>query len=228
MALDKLLRKALERHSKRDYREAAKLYKKILAADPKHLDGNYLLGTLYAECGEGAKAIMYLSKASVINPASPQVQINLANVYLTSGQREQAVNHYRQAIALASHMYEAHLGLGSALLELNRDLEMAEQSLRKAASVAPNGAIPAIRYQMGMLLKRQGKLDEAKKELEAIRESVPYFPRINAMLGQLCLEQGNKDAAAEYFREGCRINPDDAECASLLATAQGEPASPSA
>ncbi|UFS71956.1 tetratricopeptide repeat protein [Geomonas sp. RF6] len=219
MALDKLLRKALEKHNKRDYREAAKLYKKILAADPKHLDGNYLLGTLYAECGEGDKAIFYLSKACLINPMSPKVQVNLGNVYLTAGMADKAVSHYRQAIGLASHMFEAHLGLGSALLELNQDLDQAEQALRKAAMLAPR--VPAIRYTIGMLLQRQGRLDEAVKELEAVREMIPSFPRINAVLGSISLQQGNKETAASYFREGCRINPEDAECASLLAEAEG-------
>ena len=77
MSIDKLLRKAIEKHENLEYEEAGKLYRKILSTKPRHLDANYLLGTLYSECGDYEKAKQHLARASLINPNSPMVQVNL-------------------------------------------------------------------------------------------------------------------------------------------------------
>ena len=218
MSADKLLRKAIEKHEKLEFQEAGKLYRKILASNPRHLDANYLLGTLYAECGDLEKAKQHLTKAASINPTSPMVQVNLGNVYRKLGTPELAVSSYSRARQLMPTLYQAHLGLGSALLELGEDHEKALECFQKALSLAPG--TPEIYHQLAMLFMKNNLMDEALKLLEIVRSTNPNFPDIDQDMGLICLKEGKNETAAEYFREACRISPGNPNAAFLLEIAE--------
>lgn len=224
MSADKLLKMALEKHQCGNFPEAIKLYGKILAKIPRHLDANYLLGTLYAELGEYEKGAQYLLKASAINPNSPQVHVNLGHLYRKLGAPDLAAKYFTRAKQLSPRMYEAHLGLGSALLELNEDFDKVAACLQKAQALAPN--VPETYHQMGMLYAKKGNPDEAVKLLETARAMNPGFPNINWDLGLICLKKGDLEAAGEYFRASCAVSPNHAESAFFLDVVEGRPPAP--
>lgn len=226
MSIDKLLRRAIDQHNNREYEEAARLYSKILSGKPRHLDANYLLGTLYAECGDCEKAKKYLERAAQIDPRSPMVQVNLGNVYRQAGEPELAVKSFTRARQAMPNLYQAHLGLGSVLLQLDQDLEMASACLREALSLAPE--VPEIYYQIGLLSKKLGKLDEALELLESARDMNPNIPGIDAEIGAVYsgigltfLKKGDNEKAAGYFREACRLSPDNINGILFLEIAEG-------
>jgi predicted TPR repeat methyltransferase len=219
MSVDKMLKKAIAKHENLEYEEAGKLYRTILSTKPRHLDANYLLGTLYAECGDFEKAKQHLAKAALIDPHSPMVQVNLGNVYRKLGSSDLAVKYFSRARQLMPTLYQAHLGLGSALLELNQDFDKAAECFQRALSLAPY--VPEIYQQMGQLLARNGNFDEALRMFEVARSMNPGFPDINFDMGLICLRGDRKEAAAECFREACRIAPDKVNAAFFLEIAEG-------
>lgn len=219
MSIDKLLRKAIEQHEKREYEEAAKLYRKILSAKPRHLDANYLLGTLYAENGDFESAQQYLVKASQIGPNSPLVQVNLGNVYRKLKSFELAEKCFKRALQLAPNLFQAELGLGSTLLDSDKDYEKAAECFQKARALAPD--VPEIYHQMGILSVRTGDLNEALKLLEKARSMNPKIPDIQLEIGRIHLREGNTAEAADYFREACSLSPDSIKAAYFLEVAEG-------
>jgi VWFA-related protein len=60
----------------------------------------------------------------------------LGSAYLDLGRNDDARAEFRQAVALDDHLPNSHLNLGVAQLALN-DYPAAEESLRKASSIAP-------------------------------------------------------------------------------------------
>src|SRR6266568_808238 len=221
MAVDKLLRKAIEMHESLEYEEAGKLYRKILSAKPRHLDANYLLGTLYAEVDDFEKAKQYLTRAAQIDPRSPMVQVNLGNVYRRLGNPDLAIKCFTRARQLMPTLSEAHLGLGSSQMELGEDFDKVMDSFNRALALTPD--VPEIYHAIGMLLDRYGNVDDALKMFETARDLNPNLPKINSVLGCICLREGRIEKAAEYFREACRISADDFKAAYFLAIAEGRP-----
>ena len=69
-SLDKLAAKASRAFGQGDYPKAKTLLRKLLKADASHLDGLYLLGTLYAEQVNYAEADKMLDRATTLHPRS--------------------------------------------------------------------------------------------------------------------------------------------------------------
>ena len=81
-------------------------------------------------------AVEHLAKAIAIYPSFVAARNALGTAYLNLGQNEKARDEFSQAIVLDDHMPNSYLNLGCAQLAL-REYPAAEESLRKASSVAP-------------------------------------------------------------------------------------------
>jgi protein O-GlcNAc transferase len=84
--------------------DAIRELEKRLKSDSALLANQYLihfiLGTLYQEQGETAKAIPLLETAARLNPESADAHYNLGLAYELSGRRNEAKVHYSQALRL--------------------------------------------------------------------------------------------------------------------------------
>jgi tetratricopeptide (TPR) repeat protein len=88
-------------------------------------------------------------------------------------------------------------------------------NLPEFANIPPNGLIeitaPAVDYrrhmEKGKQLTDKGLLAEAQVELEKSLELKPDYPETLVSYGYLLSEQGQKDAAVEYFRKALAIEP---------------------
>lgn len=94
------LRKAMAAYRNRDAARAAELFEQVLGDDPDCVDALYLLGTLRAEGGDLAAAERLLERAGRLQPDSPYIQTNLANVFLMQGRSERAAPALQRALAL--------------------------------------------------------------------------------------------------------------------------------
>jgi predicted TPR repeat methyltransferase len=219
MSIKKLLATAIEKHKSAEYEKAIKLYTKILSAESGHLDANYLLGTLYIEYGDYKKAQMYLTKAIRINPNSPYINVNLGHLYRKLGSHDLAVNYFSHACQLMPSLCEAHLGLGTALLELGVDLDKAADCFKRALFLAPN--VPEAYHQLAVLSGLKGNTDEAFELFEKARSLNPQLPGIHFDIGKMYLTAGLAEKAAEHLTEACRVSPGDVKAAYFLAIAEG-------
>jgi VWFA-related protein len=83
-----------------------------------------------------AAAIEHLSKATVIYPSFVAAHNALGTAYLNLSQNEEARGEFDKAVTLDDHLPNSYLNLGCANLAL-KDYAAAEDSLRKASSIAP-------------------------------------------------------------------------------------------
>lgn len=81
-------------------------------------------------------AMEHLGKATTIYPSFVAAHNALGSDYLSLGQKEQARGEFAQAVALDDHLPNSFLNLGCADLALEH-YAVAEESLRKASSLAP-------------------------------------------------------------------------------------------
>jgi VWFA-related protein len=81
-------------------------------------------------------AVEHLAKSIAIYPKFVAAHNALGTAYLDLGRTELALSEFTQSVALDEHLPNSYLNLGCAQLEL-KQYSAAEESLRKASSIAP-------------------------------------------------------------------------------------------
>jgi len=111
---------------------------------------------------EQANNIELVKFAKSWSPHDPQIPLAEGQVWLKAGDERKVVSAYETAVSLSPRDYRLWLALGLARDRMD-DTAGGEKAIRQAISLAPYYAIP--RWQLGNLLLRQGRLDEAFAEL---------------------------------------------------------------
>jgi predicted TPR repeat methyltransferase len=202
----KYFKKGLNKQKEQDFAAAESFYKRALRFDPMHLDANYLLGTLYAEQGELAKALKFLLQAAEINPRSHMIQNNLGNIYQLSGQFDKAIVCYQRALKLEPNMPEVHNNLGNIYKNQEQFIE-AEACYRRALLLRPN--FVEVYCNLGGVLRCQKKLHEAIENYRLALDLSPSFKAAYEGLGISYTELGERDQAIDCFKRYLELDPGD-------------------
>jgi Flp pilus assembly protein TadD len=122
------------------------------------------------------------------------------------GKTEEAIAHYRKAIAILPTFVDAHYNLAVDLARLGRTDE-AISSYRKTLEYNPRHAFA--HNNLGVLLAERGELDAAIAQYkEAIRIRYNFLRAYNN-LGAALGQQGKLDESIHYLSQAARINPQD-------------------
>ncbi len=196
---------AIRHHQAGNFREAERLYRRILRRDPRHVDALNLLGVLAAQLGRPDIAIDYIGRALRVDGANPVFHYNIAMAYQAAGDRERAIASYRRAVDLKPEYGDALSNLGNLLLDQGKAKD-AEASYRKAVRLDP--ASPMVHNNLGVaLLARKAFDDAAVCFREALRLKPDYAEAHNG-LGAALMGQENYHEAAACLREALRLKPD--------------------
>jgi Flp pilus assembly protein TadD len=82
------------------YEEAARALREGLKKNPQSALGYFLLGAVSTRTGDLAAAERHLQTAAELDPAMPGVRVELANLYLQSGRKEDAVRELKSFVQL--------------------------------------------------------------------------------------------------------------------------------
>ncbi len=123
IATGQVLQAAQRLHREGDAAGAARLYARVLAAEPDNgaaLDG---AGTAALQLGRHRRAALLLARARAVGVRTPELLSNLAVARKAAGDFAEAEGLLREAIALAPAFAEARLNLGNLLRETGRAAE---------------------------------------------------------------------------------------------------------
>lgn len=129
---------------------------------------------------------------------------NLANALARQGQIDQAIQSYRQALALDPTSVAAHFNLGNALLKKG-DLKAAARQFQEAIRLGPDFP-EAYRNAAGVLVE----LGDLEGAIEMLRKAVAADPRQAEgyyYLGTALGKQGRLTEAVEQLRRAIAIRP---------------------
>lgn len=98
--------KARELHKKGDFQEAIDMYKRILEADPGHINTLNNLGVIYFHLNDLALASASFEKAIRLNPEYVNSYYNLACLYARSGELPESLAVLKKAISLDQSVRE--------------------------------------------------------------------------------------------------------------------------
>lgn len=145
--------------------EARRLLEDTAAARPQAIEPLVELAQLEERAGNPAGAVAAYRRALERAPANPGILNNLAYLLTADpASRDEAVALAEKALAQAPTSAAIADTLGWALYHKG-ELDRAEALLSRVAKAAP--AAGEVRYHLGMVYAKQGKTEEARRELEA-------------------------------------------------------------
>lgn len=209
------LEQAIKHHQAGRLSQAAALYRKILARDPRCADALHLLGVVAHQTGQSADAVKLIRQAAAITPENPAIHSNLGEAYRHLRMLNEAVACFDTALALQPSYPTALNNLGNALHALGRQRE-ALDSYQRAIALQPNDA--TIHNNLGNLFKDEGELDLAVSCFERALALKSDFAEARHNLGIVHQLQHRLEEATADFQQALAWKPDDAEFNNSLAS----------
>ncbi|OFW29416.1 MAG: hypothetical protein A3H97_17210 [Acidobacteria bacterium RIFCSPLOWO2_02_FULL_65_29] len=212
------------------YDAAASCYLTAQALVPDDARWPYYLGHLYRIKGEAAKAAEFFSRALGLQPADTPTLIWLGEMYLDQDRPDQAEPLFLQALSRDPSSAAALSGAGRAALT-KHDLARAIDYLERALAAEPRAL--GLHYSLAAAYRGLGQLDRARTHVERrgsgrpvphdplmeTYEAVLHSPLTYETQGLRALESGQVKEAADLFRKGLELAPDDPGLFHRLGTA---------
>jgi SAM-dependent methyltransferase/Flp pilus assembly protein TadD len=195
MRPDETLMAAVRHHQAGQFAEADRLYRKVLAAEPRNIHALHLRGALAHAQGHNEDAVKLIGRAIAIDATVPDFHYNIGLALWALDRKSEASEHWGRAVALNPNFAQARLNLGNALREEGRfDEAIAQHS----AAVQLQPQSPAAHNSLGLSLAKARREDEAMAHYQHAIERQPGFidPYLNlAMLHSNRGEAGQAVAA---------------------------------
>ena len=204
-ALLEMFTDAVRQHRAGQLANAETLYRRILAADPRHADSMHLLGVLAHQAGRNERASDLIGRAIAINGKVASYHYNLGNALVGQNRLDDAAACFRRAVALQPDHADACGNLGSILTMQGR-FDDGIACLREVVRLRPDHA--DAHYNLGTALARRWAVDEAATSL---RRAVELRPNADACnnLANLLKDCARPEEALAAYDQALAIRPDD-------------------
>jgi tetratricopeptide (TPR) repeat protein len=150
------------------------------------------------------------------NPGCWMAHYNLGIVLSEQGEAYQAIDHYRQAVALRPDYAEAHYNLGRLLVEQGQ-LADAIAHYERAAAINPADA--EAQNNLGVTLFGMGRTDDAIAHYQKALEIRPEYAEASCNLANALIAKGDFDGAIVCYTACLAAIPDQEQAQYNLASA---------
>lgn len=217
IAIEELLRRAVNLHQAGQLGDAEKLYRDVLAASPDNADALNLLGVILKQRGAPLDALPLIEKAVALAPEHRSARFNLVRLFEQLERYADAATHCRELVRLDPQDADLHFQNANFLQRLGQNDE-AIVAYARAAELAPDK--PQASHNLGLLHYQAGRFEEAIvafRQSLAARSDLPVVHRAIG-LAYLALARGNE--AVHHLREAARLLPGRVDVQLELARAE--------
>jgi tetratricopeptide (TPR) repeat protein len=190
------------------FNEAIIIFDELLKKQPNDFNVLQVLGALYSQTKQPAKAVDALSRALEINPNFVEAYYNRSIALNELGLLQEALVGYDKAISINSNYADAHFNRGNVLNELGR-LEEALESYDKAISIKADYA--EAYSNRGIALQRCERLEEALADYDKAISIKADYAEAYSNRGTVFKELGRLEEALESYDKAISIKADYAE-----------------
>jgi len=193
-----LLREALGHHQAGRLPEAERLYRQVLASEPRQADALHLLGVLAHQVGRHDVAVELIGQAIAVKGDEPNFHGHLGVALKHLGRLDEAVASYDRSLASRPDHAETHNNRAMALQAAGR---LAEALAAFDRALALRGDYAEAANHRGTVLSALGRLDEAVASFDRALASRPDLVDAHGNRGIALMALGRVgDAVASYDR----------------------------
>ncbi|WP_167482011.1 tetratricopeptide repeat protein [Leptospira andrefontaineae] len=176
-----------------------------------------MAGNLFNEINDPDAAIDAYKQGLSSSPDDPYLTYNLALSYFKKGEIPQAEEHFKLVVMRARGGKLAALSnsyLGN--ISYNRgDYVSAEHYFREAATITPNDAKAL--YNLSIVLKKNGKLEESVKYLELANQAGSNDPELFRSIAEGFEQLNQGEQSINALQKGLKYNPNNLDLLFQLA-----------
>lgn len=199
-----LLAAAGDAHRRRDFDEAIRLYKALLAIEPGRADVMFALANCELSRGRKAEAEAGYRAVVALRPDAGLAHANLGTLLAERGLLDDALDCYGRAIA-AGDSALVRFNLANVQKDLGR-IEESVANLRRAVELDP--AMADAHYNLANSLGAPEQSDEAIRHYRLALAQRPGFVEAHHNLGNLLEKSGRVREAIECYRAALALRPD--------------------
>ncbi len=184
-----------------------------------HLDRGWDL----AQKGDGPGAVECARRALELDPQSPEVHNLMGYAAALEGDADDALDHYRQAIALDETYFEAMLNAAEVLIAPLGDFDSAIGQIEEALDYAETDEEIAdcILLKVDALMAKTD-LEEAKRAMKMLPDGPFNGPTYLFLIGRAWYELGEIDKAAPLIEQAVKADPASADAHYYLGLVRDE------
>ena len=174
----------------------------------------------WRQCGMYADIETLWRVTMAKNPNSWLAHNNLGKELLRTGQVDDAIVHFQQAVKIEPQYPSAQINLGIALFQKGQ-VDQAIAQFQKILEMEIGPMVVGVHHLLATALLQEGRVDEAIIQYQKVLEMKPGDAATHNNLGDFLLQKGQKDEAITRFEKTLelRIQPDAAEVHNNLGNA---------
>lgn len=196
--------------------DAQRLYREVLARQPRHAGALHLLGVVAHQSGRPDTAIDLIGRALKLDPRSVEAHVNLANALKDQDRLDPAIRHYRRALTLRPNDPAIHYSVGVAC-QLHGRPKDAAAHYERALALCPD-LVEAL-LNLGTIRAEQSDLAGAVECFRRAATLRPDYLAAQTNLGIVLGRQGDREAALTALSLAAVIAPSDADVHQRLGAA---------
>jgi len=200
----------------RDQKEDAKRnFEKAVELHPDHLNAQIQLADLAFKSSDYKSAINVCKELVRIRSYEPQYHYHLGKAYLSDGQLDAAVEHFRTAVKI----YDNYLSARRALVEIYKyqnKLNEAVEEYEAILALNPPDAV-RIRGNLADVYLKLGQYEEAAEQCEIILQTNPDEIPIREALATIYFEIDKYEEAILMSQRILAKDPNNAQAREVLA-----------
>lgn len=202
--LQALFRQALALHNQGQLEPARRIYREVLAQQPRHFDSLHMLGVLSAQMQDPAESIRLIDQAIAVNPQVASAYANRGNALSQLHQYRAALQSYDMAIARRPGYANAYANRGRALLALGR-FDEALASFDTALATLTDRA--DLWCDRGVVLGKLGQSRAALASHDRALQLNPNLVEAHYNRAVLLYETGQLTPALESYDRALTLQP---------------------
>jgi len=195
---------------KKAFIKAIANYKKALELDPKHINSQIKLATIYVIAGTDdyiVKAKKLLDEVKEVDPGNSEAAFVSATILYKSGDVDQAVKKMASVLEDDKHLVGGIVMLSNIYISKSRDGE-AIQLLQKGVNDNPKEVY--LLTSLAKIQTKNGDLDSAEKNIKKAIEIDPDTFTLKVGLSAFYAGSNQLDKAKSILHQGIEQDPDDA------------------
>lgn len=184
--------------------EAFKLGEQYLAKHPGSVEGFEILGISSEINNKHNEAESYLLQALKADPSRSQTKIELAAVYVASGNQDKAKGFLEELIKSDPQNSRAYYML-AAMEKGAGNTDRALEIYQKISAI--NQADTFAAYKMGLIYIEKGELDKAEKTADKLIEKAPKRADGHRLKGLVFYHRKNYSEAMRFLQDSLKMAP---------------------